>query len=180
MAILGPADGDEEEAPAAEVEGEVVVAGVAVVVADVEGGGVAGEGGEDCRGTVEEGVDLTGAAADAAGAAVDAAGAAVEAAGPEVEAAGPVVEAAKPAVEDAGALLLVGEDTQPVDWRWPVGGGGRVWGPGALPDPAEDAVLVAMGAEELVVVVVAAVVAVVVRVVEGGVVEPAEVEPLRL
>ena len=159
MAILGPADGDEEEAPAAEVEGEVVVAGVAVVVADVEGGGVAGEGGEDCRGTGEEGVDLTGAAVDAAGAAVEAAG---------------------PAVEDAGALLLVGEDTQPVDWRWPVGGGGRVWGPGALPDPAEDAVLVAMGAEELVVVVVAAVVAVVVTVVEGGVVEPAEVEPLRL
>ena len=153
------------------------MAGVAVVVADVEGGGVAGEGGEDCRGTVEEGVDLTGAA-------VDAAGAAVEAAGPEVEAAGPVVEAAKPAVEDAGALLLVGEDTQPVDWRWPVGGGRRVWGPGALPDPAEEAVLAAMGAEELVVVVVAAVVAVVVAVVvtvvEGGVVEPAEVEPLRL
>ena len=166
MAILGAADGDEEEAPAAEVEGEVVVAGVAVVVADVEGGGVAGEGGEDCRGTVEEGVDLTGAAVDAAGPAVEAAGAAVEVAGP--------------AAEDAGALLLVGEDTQPVDWRWPVGGGGRVCGPGVLPDPAEDAVLVAMGAEELVVVVVAAVVAVVVTVVEGGVVEPAEVEPLRL
>ena len=169
MAILGAADGDEEEAPAAEVEGEVVVAGVAVVVADVEGGGVAGEGVEDCRGT---------------GAAVDAAGGEVEAAVAAVEDAGAAVEAAGPAAEDAGALLLVGEDTQPVDWRWPVGGGGRVWGPGALPDPAEDAVLVAMGAEELVVVVVAAVVAVVVAVVvtvvEGGVVEPAEVEPLRL
>ena len=166
MAILGAADGDEEEAPAAEVEGEVVVAGVAVVVADVEGGGVVGEGGEDCRGTGEEGVDLTGAAVDAAGGAVEAAG------------------TAGPAAEVAGALLLVGEDTQPVDWRWPVGGGGRVWGPGALPDPAEDAVLVEMGAEELVVVVVAAVVVVVVAVVmtdvEGGVVELAEVEPLRL
>ena len=163
MAILGAADGDEEEAPAAEVEGEVVVAGVAVVVADVEGGGVVGEGGEDCRGTGEEGVDLTGAAVDAAGGAVEAAGGAAEV---------------------AGALLLVGEDTQPVDWRWPVGGGGRVWGPGALPDPAEDAVLVEIGAEELVVVVVAAVVVVVVAVVmtdvEGGVVELAEVEPLRL
>ena len=163
MAILGAADGDEEEAPAAEVEGEVVVAGVAVVVADVEGGGVVGEGGEDCRGTGEEGVDLTGAAVDAAGGAVEAAG---------------------PAAEVAGALLLVGEDTQPVDCRWPVGGGGRVWGPGVLPDPAEDAVLVEMGAEELVVVVVAAVVVVVVAVVmtdvEGGVVELAEVEPLRL
>ena len=163
MAILGAADGDEEEAPAAEVEGEVVVAGVAVVVADVEGGGVVGEGGEDCRGTGEEGVDLTGAAVDAAGGAVEAAGGAAEV---------------------AGALLLVGEDTQPVDWRWPVGGGGRVWGPGALPDPAEDAALVEMGAEELVVVVVAAVVVVVVAVVmtdvEGGVVELAEVEPLRL
>ena len=163
MAILGAADGDEEEAPAAEVEGEVVVAGVAVVVADVEGGGVVGEGGEDCRGTGEEGVDLTGAAVDAAGGAVEAAGGAAEV---------------------AGALLLLGEDTQPVDWRWPVGGGGRVWGPGALPDPAEDAVLVEMGAEELVVVVVAAVVVVVVAVVmtdvEGGVVELAEVEPLRL
>ena len=163
MAILGAADGDEEEAPAAEVEGEVVVAGVAVVVADVEGGGVVGEGGEDCRGTGEEGVDLTGAAVDAAGGAVEAAGGAAEV---------------------AGALLLVGEDTQPVDWRWPVGGGGRVWGPGALPDPAEDAELVEMGAEELVVVVVAAVVVVVVAVVmtdvEGGVVELAEVEPLRL
>ena len=166
MAILGAADGDEEEAPAAEVEGEVVVAGVAVVVADVEGGGVVGEGGEDCRGTGEEGVDLTGAAVDAAGGAVEAAG------------------TAGPAAEVAGALLLLGEDTQPVDWRWPVGGGGRVWGPGALPDPAEDAVLVEMGAEELVVVVVAAVVVVVVAVVmtdvEGGVVELAEVEPLRL
>ena len=166
MAILGAADGDEEEAPAAEVEGEVVVAGVAVVVADVEGGGVVGEGGEDCRGTGEEGVDLTGAAVDAAGGAVEAAG------------------TAGPAAEVAGALLLVGEDTQPVDWRWPVGGGGRVWGPGALPDPAEDAVLVEIGAEELVVVVVAAVVVVVVAVVmtdvEGGVVELAEVEPLRL
>ena len=163
MAILGAVDGDEEEAPAAEVEGEVVVAGVAVVVADVEGGGVVGEGGEDCRGTGEEGVDLTGAAVDAAGGAV---------------------EAAEGAAEVAGALLLVGEDTQPVDWRWPVGGGGRVWGPGALPDPAEDAVLVEIGAEELVVVVVAAVVVVVVAVVmtdvEGGVVELAEVEPLRL
>ena len=163
MAILGAADGDEEEAPAAEVEGEVVVAGVAVVVADVEGGGVVGEGGEDCRGTGEEGVDLTGAAVDAAGGAVEAAGGAAEV---------------------AGALLLLGEDTQPVDWRWPVGGGGRVWGPGALPDPAEDAALVEMGAEELVVVVVAAVVVVVVAVVmtdvEGGVVELAEVEPLRL
>ena len=65
-----------------------------------------------------------------------------------------------------------------------MGGGGRVWGPGALPDPAEDAVLVEIGAEELVVVVVAAVVVVVVAVVmtdvEGGVVELAEVEPLRL
>ena len=166
MAILGAADGDEEEAPAAEVEGEVVVAGVAVVVADVEGGGVVGEGGEDCRGTGEEGVDLTGAAVDAAGGAVEAAG------------------TAGPAAEVAGALLLLGEDTQPVDWRWPVGGGGRVWGPGALPDPAEDAVLVEIGAEELVVVVVAAVVVVVVAVVmtdvEGGVVELAEVEPLRL
>ena len=166
MAILGAADGDEEEAPAAEVEGEVVVAGVAVVVADVEGGGVVGEGGEDCRGTGEEGVDLTGAAVDAAGGAVEAAG------------------TAGPAAEVAGALLLVGEDTQPVDCRWPVGGGGRVWGPGALPDPAEDAVLVEIGAEELVVVVVAAVVVVVVAVVmtdvEGGVVELAEVEPLRL
>ena len=166
MAILGAADGDEEEAPAAEVEGEVVVAGVAVVVADVEGGGVVGEGGEDCRGTGEEGVDLTGAAVDAAGGAVEAAG------------------TAGPAAEVAGALLLVGEDTQPVDCRWPVGGGGRVWGPGALPDPAEDAVLVEMGTEELVVVVVAAVVVVVVAVVmtdvEGGVVELAEVEPLRL
>ena len=166
MAILGAVDGDEEEAPAAEVEGEVVVAGVAVVVADVEGGGVVGEGGEDCRGTGEEGVDLTGAAVDAAGGAVEAAG------------------TAGPAAEVAGALLLVGEDTQPVDWRWPVGGGGRVWGPGALPDPAEDAALVEMGAEELVVVVVAAVVVVVVAVVmtdvEGGVVELAEVEPLRL
>ena len=166
MAILGAADGDEEEAPAAEVEGEVVVAGVAVVVADVEGGGVVGEGGEDCRGTGEEGVDLTGAAVDAAGGAVEAAG------------------TAGPAAEVAGALLLVGEDTQPVDCRWPVGGGGRVWGPGVLPDPAEDAVLVEMGAEELVVVVVAAVVVVVVAVVmtdvEGGVVELAEVEPLRL
>ena len=166
MAILGAVDGDEEEAPAAEVEGEVVVAGVAVVVADVEGGGVVGEGGEDCRGTGEEGVDLTGAAVDAAGGAVEAAG------------------TAGPAAEVAGALLLVGEDTQPVDWRWPVGGGGRVWGPGALPDPAEDAVLVEIGAEELVVVVVAAVVVVVVAVVmtdvEGGVVELAEVEPLRL
>ena len=163
MAILGAVDGDEEEAPAAEVEGEVVVAGVAVVVADVEGGGVVGEGGEDCRGTGEEGVDLTGAAVDAAGGAVEAAGGAAEV---------------------AGALLLVGEDTQPVDWRWPVGGGGRVWGPGALPDPAEDAALVEMGAEELVVVVVAAVVVVVVAVVmtdvEGGVEELAEVEPLRL
>ena len=163
MAILGAVDGDEEEAPAAEVEGEVVVAGVAVVVADVEGGGVVGEGGEDCRGTGEEGVDLTGAAVDAAGGAVEAAGGAAEV---------------------AGALLLVGEDTQPVDCRWPVGGGGRVWGPGALPDPAEDAVLVEIGAEELVVVVVAAVVVVVVAVVmtdvEGGVVELAEVEPLRL
>ena len=163
MAILGAVDGDEEEAPAAEVEGEVVVAGVAVVVADVEGGGVVGEGGEDCRGTGEEGVDLTGAAVDAAGGAVEAAGGAAEV---------------------AGALLLVGEDTQPVDWRWPVGGGGRVWGPGALPDPAEDAALVEIGAEELVVVVVAAVVVVVVAVVmtdvEGGVVELAEVEPLRL
>ena len=163
MAILGAVDGDEEEAPAAEVEGEVVVAGVAVVVADVEGGGVVGEGGEDCRGTGEEGVDLTGAAVDAAGGAVEAAGGAAEV---------------------AGALLLLGEDTQPVDWRWPVGGGGRVWGPGALPDPAEDAALVEMGAEELVVVVVAAVVVVVVAVVmtdvEGGVVELAEVEPLRL
>ena len=163
MAILGAVDGDEEEAPAAEVEGEVVVAGVAVVVADVEGGGVVGEGGEDCRGTGEEGVDLTGAAVDAAGGAVEAAGTAAEV---------------------AGALLLVGEDTQPVDCRWPVGGGGRVWGPGALPDPAEDAVLVEIGAEELVVVVVAAVVVVVVAVVmtdvEGGVVELAEVEPLRL
>ena len=139
------------------------MAGVAVVVADVEGGGVVGEGGEDCRGTGEEGVDLTGAAVDAAGGAVEAAGGAAEV---------------------AGALLLVGEDTQPVDWRWPVGGGGRVWGPGALPDPAEDAALVEMGAEELVVVVVAAVVVVVVAVVmtdvEGGVVELAEVEPLRL
>ena len=166
MAILGAADGDEEEAPAAEVEGEVVVAGVAVVVADVEGGGVVGEGGEDCRGTGEEGVDLTGAAVDAAGGAVEAAG------------------TAGPAAEVAGALLLLGEDTQPVDCRWPVGGGGRVWGPGALPDPAEDAVLVEIGAEELVVVVVAAVVVVVVAVVmtdvEGGVVELAEVEPLRL
>ena len=166
MAILGAVDGDEEEAPAAEVEGEVVVAGVAVVVADVEGGGVVGEGGEDCRGTGEEGVDLTGAAVDAAGGAVEAAG------------------TAGPAAEVAGALLLVGEDTQPVDWRWPVGGGGRVWGPGALPDPAEDAALVEIGAEELVVVVVAAVVVVVVAVVmtdvEGGVVELAEVEPLRL
>ena len=166
MAILGAVDGDEEEAPAAEVEGEVVVAGVAVVVADVEGGGVVGEGGEDCRGTGEEGVDLTGAAVDAAGGAVEAAG------------------TAGPAAEVAGALLLLGEDTQPVDCRWPVGGGGRVWGPGALPDPAEDAVLVEMGAEELVVVVVAAVVVVVVAVVmtdvEGGVVELAEVEPLRL
>ena len=166
MAILGAVDGDEEEAPAAEVEGEVVVAGVAVVVADVEGGGVVGEGGEDCRGTGEEGVDLTGAAVDAAGGAVEAAG------------------TAGGAAEVAGALLLVGEDTQPVDWRWPVGGGGRVWGPGALPDPAEDAALVEMGAEELVVVVVAAVVVVVVAVVmtdvEGGVVELAEVEPLRL
>ena len=166
MAILGAVDGDEEEAPAAEVEGEVVVAGVAVVVADVEGGGVVGEGGEDCRGTGEEGVDLTGAAVDAAGGAVEAAG------------------TAGPAAEVAGALLLVGEDTQPVDCRWPVGGGGRVWGPGALPDPAEDAVLVEIGAEELVVVVVAAVVVVVVAVVmtdvEGGVVELAEVEPLRL
>ena len=166
MAILGAVDGDEEEAPAAEVEGEVVVAGVAVVVADVEGGGVVGEGGEDCRGTGEEGVDLTGAAVDAAGGAVEAAG------------------TAGPAAEVAGALLLLGEDTQPVDWRWPVGGGGRVWGPGALPDPAEDAVLVEIGAEELVVVVVAAVVVVVVAVVmtdvEGGVVELAEVEPLRL
>ena len=173
MAILGVVDGDEEEAPAAEVEGEVVVAGVAVVVADVEGGGVVGEGGEDCRGTGEEGVDLTGAAVDAAGGAVEAAGTAVEAAG-----------TAGPAAEVAGALLLVGEDTQPVDWRWPVGGGGRVWGPGALPDPAEDAALVEIGAEELVVVVVAAVVVVVVAVVmtdvEGGVVELAEVEPLRL
>ena len=163
MAILGAVDGDEEEAPAAEVEGEVVVAGVAVVVADVEGGGVVGEGGEDCRGTGEEGVDLTGAAVDAAGGAVEAAGGAAEV---------------------AGALLLVGEDTQPVDWRWPVGGGGRVWGPGALPDPAEDAALVEIGAEELVVVVVAAVVVVVVAVVmtdvEGEVVELAEVEPLRL
>ena len=163
MAILGAVDGDEEEAPAAEVEGEVVVAGVAVVVADVEGGGVVGEGGEDCRGTGEEGVDLTGAAVDAAGGAVEAAGGAAEV---------------------AGALLLVGEDTQPVDCRWPVGGGGRVWGPGALPDPAEDAALVEIGAEELVVVVVAAVVVVVVAVVmtdvEGGVVELAEVEPLRL
>ena len=163
MAILGAADGDEEEAPAAEVEGEVVVAGVAVVVADVEGGGVVGEGGEDCRGTGEEGVDLTAAAVDAAGGAVEAAG---------------------PAAEVAGALLLLGEDTQPVDWRWPVGGGGRVWGPGALPDPAEDAALVEIGAEELVVVVVAAVVVVVVAVVmtdvEGEVVELAEVEPLRL
>ena len=111
MAILGAADGDEEEAPAAEVEGEVVVAGVAVVVADVEGGGVVGEGGEDCRGTGEEGVDLTGAAVDAAGGAVEAAGGAAEV---------------------AGALLLVGEDTQPVDCRWPVGGGGRVWGPGVV------------------------------------------------
>ena len=166
MAILGAADGDEEEAPAAEVEGEVVVAGVAVVVADVEGGGVVGEGGEDCRGTGEEGVDLTGAAVDAAGGAVEAAG------------------TAGPAAEVAGALLLLGEDTQPVDCRWPVGGGGRVWGPGVLPDPAEDAVLVEIGAEELVVVVVAAVVVVVVAVVmtdvEGGVVELAEVEPLRL
>ena len=166
MAILGAVDGDEEEAPAAEVEGEVVVAGVAVVVADVEGGGVVGEGGEDCRGTGEEGVDLTGAAVDAAGGAVEAAG------------------TAGPAAEVAGALLLLGEDTQPVDWRWPVGGGGRVWGPGALPDPAEDAVLVEIGAEELVVVVVAAVVVVVVAVVmtdvEGEVVELAEVEPLRL
>ena len=139
------------------------MAGVAVVVADVEGGGVVGEGGEDCRGTGEEGVDLTGAAVDAAGGAVEAAGGAAEV---------------------AGALLLVGEDTQPVDCRWPVGGGGRVWGPGVLPDPAEDAVLVEMGAEELVVVVVAAVVVVVVAVVmtdvEGGVVELAEVEPLRL
>ena len=139
------------------------MAGVAVVVADVEGGGVVGEGGEDCRGTGEEGVDLTGAAVDAAGGAVEAAGGAAEV---------------------AGALLLVGEDTQPVDWRWPVGGGGRVWGPGALPDPAEDAALVEMGAEELVVVVVAAVVVVVVAVVmtdvEGGVEELAEVEPLRL
>ena len=166
MAILGAVDGDEEEAPAAEVEGEVVVAGVAVVVADVEGGGVVGEGGEDCRGTGEEGVDLAGAAVDATGGAVEAAG------------------TAGPAAEVAGALLLVGEDTQPVDWRWPVGGGGRVWGPGALPDPAEDAVLVEIGAEELVVVVVAAVVVVVVAVVmtdvEGGVVELAEVEPLRL
>ena len=139
------------------------MAGVAVVVADVEGGGVVGEGGEDCRGTGEEGVDLTGAAVDAAGGAVEAAGGAAEV---------------------AGALLLVGEDTQPVDWRWPVGGGGRVWGPGALPDPAEDAVLVEIGAEELVVVVVAAVVVVVVAVVmtdvEGEVVELAEVEPLRL
>ena len=166
MAILGAADGDEEEAPAAEVEGEVVVAGVAVVVADVEGGGVVGEGGEDCRGTGEEGVDLTGAAVDAAGGAVEAAG------------------TAGPAAEVAGALLLLGEDTQPVDWRWPVGGGGRVWGPGALPDPAEDAVLVEIRAEELVVVVVAAVVVVVVAVVmtdvEGEVVELAEVEPLRL
>ena len=163
MAILGAVDGDEEEAPAAEVEGEVVVAGVAVVVADVEGGGVVGEGGEDCRGTGEEGVDLTGAAVDAAGGAVEAAGGAAEV---------------------AGALLLLGEDTQPVDWRWPVGGGGRVWGPGVPPDPAEDAVLVEMGTEELVVVVVAAVVVVVVAVVmtdvEGGVVELAEVEPLRL
>ena len=144
----------------------MVVAGVAVVVADVEGGGVVGEGGEDCRGTGEEGVDLTGAAVDAAGGAVEAAG------------------TAGPAAEVAGALLLLGEDTQPVDWRWPVGGGGRVWGPGALPDPAEDAVLVEMGAEELVVVVVAAVVVVVVAVVmtdvEGGVEELAEVEPLRL
>ena len=65
-----------------------------------------------------------------------------------------------------------------------MGGGGRVWGPGVLPDPAEDAVLVEIGAEELVVVVVAAVVVVVVAVVmtdvEGGVVELAEVEPLRL
>ena len=142
------------------------MAGVAVVVADVEGGGVVGEGGEDCRGTGEEGVDLTGAAVDAAGGAVEAAG------------------TAGPAAEVAGALLLVGEDTQPVDWRWPVGGGGRVWGPGALPDPAEDAALVEFGAEELVVVVVAAVVVVVVAVVmtdvEGGVVELAEVEPLRL
>ena len=139
------------------------MAGVAVVVADVEGGGVVGEGGEDCRGTGEEGVDLTGAAVDAAGGAVEAAGGAAEV---------------------AGALLLVGEDTQPVDWRWPVGGGGRVWGPGALPDPAEDAALVEIGAEELVVVVVAAVVVVVVAVVmtdvEGEVVELAEVEPLRL
>ena len=116
MPILGPADGDEEEAPAAEVEGEVVVAGVAVVVADVEGGGVAGEGGEDCRGT--------GAAVDAAGGEVEAAVAAVEAAVAAVEDAGAAVEAAGPAAEDAGALLLVGEDTQPVDWRWPVGGGG--------------------------------------------------------
>ena len=166
MAILGAVDGDEEEAPAAEVEGEVVVAGVAVVVADVEGGGVVGEGGEDCRGTGEEGVDLTGAAVDAAGGAVEAAG------------------TAGPAAEVAGALLLLGEDTQPVDWRWPVGGGGRVWGPGVLPDPAEDAALVEMGAEEVVVVVVAAVVVVVVAVVmtdvEGEVVELAEVEPLRL
>ena len=65
-----------------------------------------------------------------------------------------------------------------------MGGGGRVWGPGVLPDPVEDAVLMEMGAEELVVVVVAAVVVVVVAVVmtdvEGGVVELAEVEPLRL
>ena len=139
------------------------MAGVAVVVADVEGGGVVGEGGEDCRGTGEEGVDLTGAAVDAAGGAVEAAGGAAEV---------------------AGALLLVGEDPQPVDCRWPVGGGGRVWGPGALPDPAEDAALVEIGAEELVVVVVAAVVVVVVAVVmtdvEGEVVELAEVEPLRL
>ena len=50
------------------------MAGVAVEVADVEGGGVVGEGGEDCRGTGEEGVDLTGAAVDAAGGAVEAAG----------------------------------------------------------------------------------------------------------
>ena len=28
------------------------------------------------------------------------------------------------------ALLLVGEETQ--DWRCPVGGGGRVWGPGPV------------------------------------------------
>ena len=98
--------------------------------------GVAAEGGACCGGAALPGVALEedgGGAAEPAGAAEAEVGAEGAAVGPvevEVGTAGAAGAAVGRAGVGGAALLLVGEETH--DWKCPVGGGGRVWGPGPV------------------------------------------------